>query len=73
MWTMVYFRTLPVPINDLTDDFMDFFFKFANTYTEESILHGYVKAQADKESKMTAEQMRELGYTEEDILKAGLE
>lgn len=73
MWAMVYFRVLPVPLNELSDDFFDFFFKFANTYTEESILQGYLKSQSEKESKMTAEQMRELGYDDEDILKAGLE
>ena len=43
MWTMVYFRELPESLNEYSEDALDFFFEFANTYTEDSILHGFLK------------------------------
>ena len=63
---MVYFRVLPVKISELDEDFMFFFFKFANTYTEESILTNYSKMRAEKE--VSEDDLKELGYTDEDIL-----
>lgn len=65
---MVYFRVLPKPLNDLDDDFIYFFFEFANTYTEDSILTHYCKQQADKEKEVSEEDLKELGYSDEDLL-----
>lgn len=65
---MVYFRELPLPLNELDDDFMDFFFKFANTYTEESVLTGYIKDEKEKEKEVSDEDLKDLGYTDKDIL-----
>lgn len=67
---MVYFRVLPITINDIDDDFTDFFFKFANTYTEESILQGYMKE--NKEESVTSEIMAELGYSAKEIANMNL-
>lgn len=68
MWAMVYFRTLPQPLNELDDNFLDFFFEFANTYTVESVLHGYASQKEAKSKEVTKEELAELGYTDEDIL-----
>ena len=65
---MVYFRELPVRLNDLDIDFMELFFKFANTFTEESVLSGYLKDEAEKEKEVHDEDLKELGYSDEDIL-----
>lgn len=65
---MVYFRVLPLPLSEIDGDFSDFFFKFANTYTEESVLRGYQKEEFEKEKSVTADDLRDLGYSDEDIL-----
>ena len=49
---MVYFRELPVKLNDIDDDFIELFFRFANTFTEESILNGYLKDEMEKEKEI---------------------
>lgn len=65
---MVYFRELPCSLKNLDDWFLQFFFKFANTYTVESVLNAYIKEKQDKEKKPTKDIMKVLGYSEEDIL-----
>lgn len=72
MWGMIYFRELPLPLSEYDNDALGFFFEFANTYTEESILKGY-QAQKKRESdNASVEQMRALGYSDEDILNMNL-
>jgi hypothetical protein len=68
---MVYFRKLPAPITELDPAFIDIFFNFANTYTEESVLYSEVKRRKKRESTPGAGMFRRLGYTEEQI--AGME
>jgi hypothetical protein len=58
---------LPVPLRELNLDFLEIFFNFANTYTEESVLHGFTKAKQETESKPTAETMKQLDYSDEEI------
>jgi len=65
---MVYFRTLPLPLNEIDEDFLALFFNFANTFTEESVLQGFIKEQDEKERAINDDLLRELGYSEEDIL-----
>ena len=65
---MVYFRELPLPLKELDDDFMDFFFKFANTFTEDSVLKGFLKEESEKSKEVSEDTLKELGYTDEDIL-----
>lgn len=66
---MVYFRELsPQLKNDPGDDFLELFFKFANTFTEESILNGYLKDEMEKEKEIHDDELKDLGYTDEDIL-----
>lgn len=65
---MVYFRELSLPINEIDDDFIDLFYKFANTFTEESILNGFLKDEAEKEKEIHDEELKDLGYSDEDIL-----
>ena len=67
---MVYFRTLPVPLTEIDDDFLELFFNFANTYTEESILSGYVKQTVEKEKEVSEDDLKDLGYTDEDFLNS---
>jgi hypothetical protein len=64
---MVYFRKLPAPAAELDPAFIDIFFDFANTYTEESVLYSEVKKRKEKESAPGAGMFRRLGYTEEQI------
>ncbi|GHU10565.1 hypothetical protein FACS1894151_10030 [Spirochaetia bacterium] len=70
---MVYFRELPAPLNELDPAFLDIFFNFANTYTEESVLHAEVKRRKERESAPSAEMFRELGYSEEQIANMELD
>ena len=65
---MVYFRELPLPLSEIDGDFAEVFFRFANTYTEESILHGYMKEEAEKQKAISADDLRDLGYSDEEIL-----
>lgn len=64
----MYFRELPLPLREADDDFLDFFFKFANTYTEESILTGFIKNEEKKEREVTDDALKDLGYDDRDIL-----
>ena len=66
---MAYFRELPQPLGETDADFAEAFFRFANTYTEESILRGYMKEEAERQKKISADDLRELGYSEEDIME----
>ncbi len=65
---MVYFRELPLPINELDEDFLDIFFRFANTYTEDSILHGYIDEESKKLKAVDDDVLAELGYNDRDKL-----
>ena len=65
---MAYFRELPLPLSEIDGDFAEAFFRFANTYTTESILHGYMKEEAERKKKISADDLRDLGYSEEDIM-----
>ena len=66
LWTTAYFRVLPLPLSELDSDYLDFFFRFANTYTEESVLNGYIKQHSQKEADRAA--LKELGYSDKDML-----
>ena len=65
MWAMVYFRVLPRPLNEIDDDFLDLFFNFANTFTEDSVLQGFIKEQNEKERAISDDVLKELGYAGE--------
>lgn len=64
---MVYFRECPRSVLD-DDDALEFVFKFANEYTEESIRSGYQKGKKDKDEKLTVEIWQKLGRSMKDIL-----
>lgn len=72
MWTMVYFRELPASLNEYSEDALDFFFEFANTYTEESILNGYLKQKKTESEKVDENLLHELGYSDEDTLNMNM-
>lgn len=72
LWAIMYFRELSCQLSDVDDWFIEYFFKFATTYTEDSILQARVKERVKKDKKMSQDQMRDLGYTEEDIAKMDL-
>jgi hypothetical protein len=65
---MVYFRELPLPLKEVSEDFLELFYKFANTYTEESILSGFIEETKAKEKEISDEELKDLGYSDEDIL-----
>jgi hypothetical protein len=58
---------LPSPLKDLDPDFLEIFYKFANTYTEESVFRGYAEYREKEESGPTGGLMKNLGYSDEDI------
>ncbi|MDR0475753.1 MAG: hypothetical protein LBH43_19045 [Treponema sp.] len=64
---MVYFRELPVPLKEVDPAFLEIFFDFANTYTEKSVMESIIKHRQEKESKPTAEIMKRMGYSDEEI------
>jgi hypothetical protein len=47
--------------------FIDVFFNFANTFTEESVLYSEVKRRKRNESAPNIDVFRDLGYTDEQI------
>lgn len=65
---MAYFRQCPADLMD-NNDFIDIFFNFANTYTEDSVRTGFLKVKKDENGIENIETMRKLGYTEKDISK----
>lgn len=65
---MAYLRELPFPLSEAGDDFLDALFKFANTYTEESVLRSFAKAEAERAKKVSADDLRLLGYSDEEIV-----
>jgi len=70
---MVFLRELPVPIKEADPAFIDVFFNFANTYTEESVLYNMMKHRKEKETTPTADMFREMGYSEKDIAMMDIE
>ena len=64
---MVYFRECPQSVLD-DDDALDFVFKFANEYTEESIRNGYQKGKKAQDEKLDVETLHMLGHSMKDIL-----
>jgi len=71
---MAYFRECPAELLK-NEDFIDIFFNFANTYTEDSIRLGIIQKQekAEKEKSKNKDYFRGLGYSEEDIFFMGVE
>lgn len=65
---MAYSRVLPQPINELSDEFIQLFFNFATTYTEESVLEFMLKRRKEEDESLNDDLMKELGYSEEDLL-----
>jgi hypothetical protein len=70
---MVYFRELPAPICELDPAFVDIFFEFANTFTEESVLYAEIKQRKEKAKEPTSDVMRSIGYSEADIAGMDIE
>ena len=64
---MVYFRECPRGLLD-DDDALDFVFKFANEYTEESVRRGYQEGKKAQDEKLDVETWRKLGRSMKDIL-----
>ena len=60
-------RELPQPINNYYEDFFELLFKFANTFTEESVRHGFAEQNKKESADLSDEELKELGYTEEDL------
>jgi hypothetical protein len=67
MWAVVYFRELPEPLNEVDPSVLEVVFKFANTFTEESVLHGYTKLAKENESGPDADMMKRLGYADDEV------
>ncbi len=68
---MAYFRVANPQLTE-NDDFIDIFFNFANTYTEDSIRDGILKARKKWKDRKDKDTMRSLGYSEEDIFYMGV-
>lgn len=64
----MYFRELPVKLKEIDDDYLDFFFKFANTYTETSVLTGFIKDEEKREKEISEDALKDLGYDDKDFL-----
>ncbi|MGP1458959.1 MAG: hypothetical protein ACTTKL_06590 [Treponema sp.] len=55
-------------MSEVDSDYLDFFFRFANTYTEESVLSGYIKQHSQKEKEVDRAALKELGYSDKELL-----
>ena len=64
---MVYFRELPAPIQELDPAFVDVFYEFANTFSEESILSAEIKERDKRRKEPSENVLKDLGYSEEDL------
>jgi hypothetical protein len=67
LWATVYFRELAVPLKEADPNLLGIIFNFANTFTEESVLHGFTKQRQEITSRPSADTMRKLGYSDEEI------
>lgn len=65
---MMYLRELPCPLAEADDWFIAILFDFATTFTEDSVLHAKLKEREKEKSVTPAEALRNIGYTDEDIL-----
>lgn len=65
---MVYFRELPRPLAEVDDWFIGLFFEFATMYTEDSVLQAKVKERAQAKVPPPQDVLRDLGYSDEEIL-----
>ena len=66
MWAMAYFRELPAPLAEIDPDFLEIFYNFANTYTEESVRQAHSERRKS-EGSVASDDMKGLGYSDEDI------
>ncbi len=66
---MVYLRELRKPLSDYYEEFLFFFFEFANSYTEESVREGYLKKKKAETEDLSEAELKELGYTNKDLLE----
>lgn len=73
LWAMVYFRQLPQPLTEIDDCFMGIFFNFATTFTEDSVLQAKIEERKKEKNATSAETLRNIGYSDEDILIMGAE
>lgn len=64
LWTLVHFRELPVPIEQLTDWQKEIMFEFCMEFTEEGIRSGYKQTKRKQDFEETPEMLRQLGYPE---------
>jgi hypothetical protein len=64
---------LPAPLKEISDDFLDIIYEFANAYTEESILRANLINRRDRDSTPSADMFRRLGYSEKKIAEMNLE
>ena len=65
---MVYLRELPAPLREIDDDFIEFFFNFANSYTEDGVRDRFLKERSNLDSEPSEDVAKELGYSDKDIL-----
>lgn len=69
MWARDYFRVLP-EVQNLDDyDFLNLTYEFAMNYTHEGFRKAYSDYENKKKTRVSADMLRELGYSEEDIAK----
>lgn len=69
LWVTVFSMELPDKAGNLYEEYIQILFNFANAYTVDSIRNGIIQAKKAENKEATPEQLRELGYSEKDILE----
>lgn len=65
---LAYLTVYQIPADLIDDDYNYIIFQFQMNYTADSFRKGYFEDMKEKESKASDELLRELGYSDSDIL-----
>lgn len=67
LWIMDYLKVCPDPQAITDPDFINIVYEFAMNYTTESLRKSYIENKKREMEKVTRDELRELGYDEEDL------
>lgn len=67
LWIMDYLKVCPDPQVIDDSDFTNIFYEFVMNYTTENLRKQYFENKKKEMEKVTRDELRDLGYSEEDI------
>lgn len=70
--SQAYLTACPIPMDKMDEDWAYIVSEFALNYSVDSMRYAYLKAKEENKTKVDADKLRELGYTEEQIAKTNI-